>query len=167
MRTIAMIAAIQRHDRGLGFEGDLSHRISDDLKRFKALTLGSIVVMGRKTWESIPERFRPLPGRTNVVVTRNKDYAATGATVVCSVDEALAFANGEGRTENGCFVIGGAELYRQMLPVADRLYLTVIDAEKPSDVFFPDHGDFARVIEREQKTDAATGIGFEYVTLER
>lgn len=126
---ISLIVAIDRKG-GIGRNGDLLFHISADLKRFKALTMGNTIVMGRRTFESLPKGA--LPGRQNVVITRSDSFVAPGADVVHSIEEALEVA----RTD--VFIIGGAEIYRQMLPLADRLCLTVVDAEvSDADTFFP------------------------------
>lgn len=115
----------------IGRDGGLPWRLSTDLRRFKATTLGKAVVMGRKTWEGLPKR--PLPDRRNVVVTRDRSYAAQDAEVVFSLADALDRLRGE---EEVC-VIGGGEIYRQALPVADRLDVTHVLAEIDGDTFFP------------------------------
>lgn len=117
-------------NRVIGRDGKLPWHLSADLKRFKAITLGHHIIMGRKTWESIG---RPLPGRTSIVVTRNPSYVAAGATVVSSLAAALESARGD--TE--VFVIGGAEVYRDALPQADRIYVTELQADYEGDVHFP------------------------------
>lgn len=110
--------------------------IPEDLKRFKRLTMGHPVVMGRKTFESILSSLgKPLPGRTNIVVTRDVGYAPEGAVVTHSLEEALEKARAVDQEE--IFIGGGAQIYEQALPSADRLYLTLIDDEKPGDAFFP------------------------------
>lgn len=123
---IVILAALSRN-RVIGRDGDLPWHLPGDLRRFKELTIGGTVVMGRKTYESLPERFRPLPNRRNVVLTRN-GFDAPGADVRRRLDEAL---------EGDCFVIGGGSLYAQALPLADRLHLTEVDADVPGDTFFP------------------------------
>jgi dihydrofolate reductase len=107
----------------------LPWRLPDDLKRFKAITLGKPVVMGRKTFESIG---KPLPGRTNIVISRQPDYQAEGCVTVRSLDEALSAADAR-----EAMIIGGAEIYRQVLPRVDQIYLTRVHAEVPGDVQFP------------------------------
>jgi dihydrofolate reductase len=124
-----LIVAMARN-RVIGRDGKLPWHLSAELKRFKALTMGHHIIMGRKTWESIG---RPLPGRISVVVTRNASYAPPGAVVVASVPAALAVA----ATDSEAFLIGGGELYREALPTADRIYLTHLDADYPGDTFFP------------------------------
>lgn len=117
----------------IGRDGGMPWRLSSDLRRFKATTMGKPVVMGRKTWESLPKR--PLPGRHNVVVTRDPAYRAEGATVAGSLDEALAIARGEG-AEEAC-VIGGGEIYAAALPLADTLDVTHVLADIDGDTLFP------------------------------
>ena len=113
----------------IGKKGDLIWHIREDLKRFKALTLGHPVIMGRKTWESLPKR--PLPGRKNIVMTRNQEFKEEGAETVNSVEEALKLTAGDSP-----FVIGGAEVYKQFLPYATKIYLTeVLDSDPEADSF--------------------------------
>ena len=122
----------------IGRDGGLPWRLSTDLRRFKAETMGKPVVMGRKTWESFPKR--PLPGRLNIVVTRDPGYRAEGAEVVHSLQDALALARARGRCMAGVdeiCVIGGGEVYAQALPLADRLAVTHVKAEVEGDTRFP------------------------------
>src|SRR3989344_734446 len=121
MASIAIIAALGEQTRALGKNNELLWHIPDDLKRFKELTLGHPVIMGRKTWESLPPKFRPLPGRTNIVVTRQAGYVAEGAVVADSLETARVGATRAPGADE-MFVIGGGELYREALPFADRLY---------------------------------------------
>ncbi len=148
---ISLIAAIGAGNRALGKDGQLLWQIPDDLRRFKMLTSGHPVIMGRKTWESLPEKFRPLPGRMNVVITRQKEYAAAGAHVLSSLEEALATA----RTAEGAeeiFIIGGGQLYTEALSQADILYLTLIGEEKEGDVFFPPYENrFTKILHKEER----------------
>jgi len=118
-------------NRVIGANGAIPWHLPEELKRFKSVTMGHHIVMGRKTWESIG---RPLPGRTSVIVTRQRDYRAPGAIVVHSLDAAIAACGGD--TE--IFVIGGAGLYAQALPRADRLYLTTVEAEVAGDAVMPE-----------------------------
>lgn len=129
---IAFVVAVARNGV-IGAKGDLPWRISSDLKRFKQITMGKPVIMGRKTWESLPKR--PLAGRLNIVITRDRAYEAQGATVVASIDEALAAVR-QAKPDEIC-VIGGSEIFRQFLPVADRLYLTEVDLAPEGDAVFP------------------------------
>lgn len=127
---IHIICAIDRHG-AIGSRGDMLFHLRADLRRFKALTMGCPVIMGRKTFDSLPGGA--LPGRRNIVITRNDSWNAPGAEHAASLDEALAMA-GDGKV----FVIGGAQIYAQAMPLADVLDLTVIDAEGTApDTFFP------------------------------
>jgi dihydrofolate reductase len=122
----------------IGREGGLPWQLSTDLKRFKATTMGKPIVMGRKTWESFPRK--PLPGRLNIVVTRDRDFRAEGAEVVHSLEDGLTLAKVRGRcmadADEIC-ILGGGEIYRQALPLADRLYVTHVMAEVDGDTRFP------------------------------
>jgi len=127
---IALIVAMARN-RVIGANNKIPWHLPNELKLFKNLTMGHHIVMGRKTYESIG---RLLPGRTTVIVTRQRDYAVAGAMAVHSIAEALDACKGDDET----FVIGGADLFREALPLADRLYLTIVDAEPQGDVFMPE-----------------------------
>lgn len=128
---ISLIVAMDEM-RGIGKAGKLPWRLSSDLKRFKELTMGHHLIVGRKTFESIG---KPLPGRQMIVVTRNAGFKSEGCLVAGSVQDAFSLAQGRGETE--VFVIGGAEIYAQALGVADRVYLTLVHAEVNADTFFP------------------------------
>lgn len=130
---IAFVLAMSRN-RVIGANGGLPWRMPSDLKRFKALTMGKPVIMGRKTWESLPRK--PLPGRANIVITRQERFDAPGAVVVGSVGEALAYARGVAKDEVA--IIGGAEIFDELLPFADRVYLSEIDLEADGDRTFPE-----------------------------
>lgn len=134
---LALIAAIARN-RVLGKDNQLLWHLPEDMRHFREMTRGKPVIMGRKTWESLPEKFRPLPGRLNIVVSRNPDYAAPGATVVDSLENAIRAAEAQAGAATEIFVIGGAELYRQALPLAQRVYLTEIASDFAGDVDFPE-----------------------------
>jgi dihydrofolate reductase len=150
---VALVVAYSRGTRVIGRDGDLPWHLPTDLKRFKELTTGGTVVMGRRTWDSIPERFRPLPGRRNVVVSRN---GCDAPEVVRSVEEALGDA---------CFVIGGGEVYARALPHAGRVYATEIDADVDGDTFFPELAGF-REVERSAPIEE-NGHVFSFVTYDR
>ena len=130
MNRIAFVVAVARHGV-IGRDGGLPWHISTDLKRFKAITRGKPIIMGRKTWESLPKK--PLPGRPNIVITRQKDYRAEGAIVVTDIPSATAAA---GAAEEIC-VIGGGEIFDMFLAQTDRIYLTEVDLEVDGDTFFP------------------------------
>jgi dihydrofolate reductase len=127
---ISLIVAMAKN-RVIGADNKIPWHLPNELKLFKRLTMGHHIVMGRKTHESIG---RLLPGRTTVIVTRQHDYAVPGAIVAHSTPEALKACKGD----DEAFVIGGADLFRDTLPVADRLYLTIVDAEPKGDVFMPE-----------------------------
>ncbi len=129
---IVLVAAVAAN-RVIGRGAELVFRHPADARHFRETTMGAPVVMGRKTWESLPPRFRPLPGRRNLVVTRQAGYVAEGAETAASLDEALRLAADAPRV----FVIGGGELYAQALPRAHRLELTEVGFAPEGDVFFP------------------------------
>ena len=130
---ISLIAAVARN-RVIGKDNQLLWHLPEDMQYFREITRGKPVIMGRKTWESLPDAFRPLPGRHNIVVSRNPSYLAPGATLAGSLEEAIRKAGDDVEV----FVIGGAELYRQALPLAQKLYLTEIDQDFEGDACFPD-----------------------------
>ena len=146
----------------IGKNGDLPWHLPEDLAHFKRTTLGQAVVMGRVTWESIPEKFRPLPGRRNVVVSRQADYIATGAAVVTSLQAALALFP----ADEVVWLIGGAQLYAQALPLAAQLVVTEIDADFEGDAFAPPLTAEWKETQRSQHM-SAQGLAYSLVTLER
>ena len=138
---------------GIGKDNRLPWRLSSDLKRFKGLTMGHHIIVGRKTFESIG---KPLPGRQTIVITRDINrgdaYEQQGCFVAHSVDAAISLAHDRGETE--AFVCGGAEVYEQALPITDRMYITKVDSEVEADTFFPEF-DRSQWIQTETKTHAA------------
>ena len=156
--TVALVAAIARGGV-IGRDGGIPWHIPEDVAHFKAVTTGHAVVMGRKTWESLPERFRPLPDRRNVVVTRDDGWNASGVERAGSVEEALDAL----RDVERVFVIGGAAIYAAALPYADELVLTEVDLDVDGDTFFPEWDRNAFVeISREERT-AGDGTRFAFV----
>ena len=133
--TVGLIWA-QGRNGIIGHQGQMPWHLPEDLAHFKSQTMGCPVIMGRKTWESLPSAFRPLPGRANFVVSRNLAYQAEGARLCGSLDAAIEQAQATRATE--IFIIGGAEIYRQALPKADRLYLTEIEQDFVGDAIFPE-----------------------------
>jgi len=133
MPEIVLIAAVARN-RVIGRDNQLLWDVPEDMAHFKALTQGHAVLMGRKTWESLPARYRPLPGRRNIVVSRQPGYAVPGAELTPSLEAALTLA----ARQQTIFVIGGADIYRQALALADRLELTELDLEPEGDACFPE-----------------------------
>ncbi len=131
MSRVVFVVAMDRNNL-IGKDGGLPWHISSDLKRFKEITLGKPIIMGRKTWESLPKR--PLPGRHNIVITRDHAYKADGASVVTSPEAARAAA---GTAADEIAVIGGAEIFRLFLPLAERIYLTEVDLDASGDTVFP------------------------------
>jgi dihydrofolate reductase len=153
MITLVVAAA----DYGvIGDKGRIPWRLPDDMKRFKALTLGQTVVMGRKTWDSLPQKNRPLPGRRNIVVTRDADWHAEGS-VRSSLEEAL---------KGDAFVIGGAEIYRAALALANRIELTEVHGDFDGDAHFTFKRSQWRETAREDHV-SADGLAYSFVTLER
>jgi dihydrofolate reductase len=159
MANISAIAALGKNNL-IGRTDGLVWRIPEDLKRFKALTMGHPVIMGRKTYDSIG---RALPGRTNIVITKNKDFSAEGCIVANSVDEAIEKAKEAGEGE--IFIIGGGEIYKQALPYTDKLYLTLVKDSQDGNVFFPDYSDFTKETFREERE--YKGLKYSWVDLER
>jgi dihydrofolate reductase len=159
-----LVLVLAMADNGvIGDRGAIPWRIPEDMKRFKALTIGHPMVMGRKTWESFPKR--PLPGRTNIVITRDAAYRAEGAVVAYSLDEALARAQAENPAQIG--IIGGAGIYREALPLASRIELTEVHVDAPGDVrLAPFDKTMWRETAREEHA-TAEGLRYSYVTLER
>jgi len=161
---IVLIAAVAANGV-IGAANALPWHLPADLHRFKALTWGHAVVMGRNTWDSLPARLRPLPGRTNIVVSRDPGFAPAGATVARSLEEALAAG---ARAGAPVFVIGGAALYAQALGRATRIQLTELHFEVAGDAFFPplDAGQW-RETAREEHPAAGGLPAYAFVTLER
>lgn len=159
---VSLVAALARGGV-IGRGGALPWHLPEDLARFRELTMGHPVVMGRRTWDSLPARFRPLPGRRNVVVTRDDTWAADGAERASSLDDALELLADAPQA----FVIGGAELFAAALPLADELLLTEIDAEFEGDTFFPawDRAAFEEM-SRERHV-AGDGTRFAFVSYRR
>lgn len=161
-KPIALIVAVG-HGRAIGRKGDLIWHLSDDLKRFKALTMGHPVIMGRKTWESLPKGA--LPGRRNIVLTRNGAYEAPGAETASSVEEALTLCSDDPMP----FIIGGAQIYAESLPLATRLFLTEVEADcADADAFFPEI-DITEWHEtaRSDRHVSKSGIPFTFIDLAR
>ncbi|TFD77635.1 dihydrofolate reductase [Cryobacterium fucosi] len=129
--TLGLIWA-ESSNRVIGFDGAMPWHLPEDLAHFKALTNGGAVLMGRRTWDSLPPRFRPLPGRTNIVITRQPDWRADGAVTAHSVDDALALAPG-----TDAWVIGGLEIFALTIAAADVLKVTEINADYPGDTAAP------------------------------
>jgi dihydrofolate reductase len=168
MIKIAMIVARGRNGV-IGRDGDLPWRLSADLKNFKKVTLGKPIIMGRATWESFPRR--PLPGRENIVLSRDWNYAAPGGRVYSSLAPAISAAKAIAAQggQNEVFIIGGGAIYEAALPMADRLYLTEVDAAPEGQVFFPalNMANWEEVSRTEHVADEKNDHAFAMCQLER
>src|SRR5258706_4270851 len=157
---ISIIVAMAKN-RVIGANNALPWHLSVDLRRFKALTMGHHIIMGRKTFESIG---RPLPGRIILVISRNPKYRAVGVKVVHSLPAALSATE----DDNEAFIVGGEQIYRESMLIANRIYLTEIEKEFQGDSFFPPlAADTWRALGRETHQDSATGLSYAFVTYER
>lgn len=154
-----MIVAVDEK-RAIGKDNKLLWHIPEDLKRFKTLTTGHTVIMGENTYHSIG---RPLPHRTNIVVTLDHSLELSGCLVVHSIEEALKVAREQ--EEEEVFVIGGASIYKQMLPMVERLYLTLVSGVHEADTFFPEYDDFTKVVSKEERSNEA--YQYTYFVLEK
>ena len=156
-REIYVVVAMNQ-DNVIGVRGDLPWHLSEDLKHFKELTMGHPVIMGRKTWESIPRR--PLPGRRNIVVSRNPDFKAEGAEVFGSVEEGI----------DACreipFIIGGAQIYKTALPFCSKVFVTMVEADvEDADAFFPELKETEwKRSEESERMISKTGIPYSFIT---
>jgi dihydrofolate reductase len=159
---LTLIAAVARN-RVIGLQNRLPWHLPEDLRHFREVTHGGMVIMGRKTWESLPPAFRPLPGRRNLVLSRNPEFLAPAAEVVADLEAALARVGND-----AAFVIGGAQLYTQALPLATCLELTEIELDvAEGDAFFPDFDRAEwREVQREPGLSAA-GLAFAFVRYAR
>ena len=155
---ISLVAAIASGNRAIGNNNRLIYHIPEDLKRFKQITSGHPIIMGRKTFESIG---MPLPNRTNIVITHDPEYYAEGVTVVHSVEEALKEAEGTDEV----FIIGGGQIYQEVIDKADKLYLTIVEGNPDADTFFPDYSEFKKVVFEE--SHESDGLKYKFLDLER
>jgi dihydrofolate reductase len=167
---VPRIGLIWAEARGgvIGADGGMPWHVPEDLAHFKRTTHGAPVVMGRRTWDSLPPRFRPLPGRANIVVTRQSDWRAEGAVRAASVDEALALAASD--ADDRIWVIGGAELFARTIPFADRLVVTELDLDVEGDTFAPARGPEWRIVAADPADGwhaSRTGIRHRFLTLSR
>ncbi len=161
------IIAVTNKNRAIGYKNRLLWDIPDDLKHFKKITAGHVIIMGNRTFESLGH---PLPNRVNIIITRNKNYKAPGCIVVYSLEEALETGKKEeamlGNKEKEVFIIGGGSVYSQIIPYADKLYLTIVDNEpKNADTFFPDYSEFKKIIKEEKKE--YNGLKYKFIELKR
>ena len=163
---ISLIAAIAQN-RVIGKDNDLPWRLPDDMKYFMQTTLGHHVVMGRKNYDSLPAKFKPLPNRTNIVVTRQSDFKADGCAVVNSLEKGIALAKSNGETE--LFIIGGAQIYQQALPMSELLYLTEIKSEIAGDTYFPEFSkkEWREISRNAHSADERHRFAFDFVVYKR
>ncbi|MGD0340984.1 MAG: dihydrofolate reductase [Bacteroidales bacterium] len=159
---ISIIVAVSE-DLGIGKDNNLLWHLPEDMKRFKRLTTGKTVIMGRKTWESLPRK--PLTDRRNIVITDIAGEEFEGAESAVSIDDAASKC----KKDEEAFIIGGGSIYRQFMPLADRLYITHVHKKRPADTFFPKiDPKIWNVTEKEEfKTAEPTGIPYTYVIYER
>ena len=163
---ISMIAAMSQN-KVIGKNNDLPWHLPDDFQFFKDTTKGHHVIMGRKNYESLPHKFRPLPNRTNIVMTRNSAFEAAGVTTVTDLQKALDLAATQGETE--AFIIGGGQIYSLGLTYADCIYLTEINATVAGDTFFPelDHNVWIEIDRKHHPADEKHAFDFDFVTYKR
>ena len=159
MSCVSVIAAVADNN-AIGLDNGLPWHLPEDLKHFRSLTMGHHIIMGRKTYESLG---RLLPGRTTVIVTRQTDYCVAGALVAGSLEEAISLC----ANDDEVFVIGGAELYKLALPVADKLYLTEVSGEFAADTFFPEYDKAAWREVAHERLVSESGLAFSFVVYER
>ncbi len=162
---VVIVAAISKKDRAIGYQNKLLWHIPEDLKRFKSLTNGHPIIMGRKTLESIIEILgKPLPGRKNIVITRNPEYAVEGAETAGSLEAAFAIAERENPTE--IHIGGGAEIYNAAMPYVSRLHLTLVDSETTADTYFPEFSHNFTVT-KEYPAQEYQGISYQWIDYTR
>jgi dihydrofolate reductase len=161
VNELVLIAALAKN-RVIGIDNKLPWRLPDDLKHFKNLTLGHSIVMGRKTWESLPG---VLPDRRHIVITRDTDYPSANAKIVHSIEQAISLVP----EQEPVFIVGGANLYQQLLHKADRMELTLVDAEPEGDAFFPewDTQQWQEVSREHHVADDRHKFAFDFIRLQR
>lgn len=163
---VSAIAALSKNNV-IGKNNDLPWRLPDDMKFFMETTKGHHVIMGRKNYDSLLEKFKPLPQRTNIVITHQKDFKAPGCLVLHAIEPALEIARKD--SEEECFIIGGAEIYRLAMPHTTRLYLTEIDAHIEGDTWFPDFKkeNWREVSRKHHPADERHKYAFDFVIYDR
>lgn len=164
---ISIVVAVSENN-AIGRGGDLLWRLPKDMQYFKAITMGHHVLMGRKTYESIPEKFRPLIGRVNLIVSRQTDFIAPGCKIVSSVEEGIRFAEANEETE--LMIIGGGEIYRQLFDLADRIYFTKVHyVFQHADTFFPEleRSKWQPIYRERHFADEKHRYDFEFIILEK
>ncbi|HCW07771.1 MAG TPA: diacylglycerol kinase [Cytophagales bacterium] len=163
---ISIIAAVAKNGV-IGKANDLPWRLPDDMKYFMETTSGHHVIMGRKNYESLPPKFRPLPNRTNIVITRQQNFHADGCKVIHDLNEGVTLA--KQNQEKELFIIGGAEIYQLALAQTDQLYLTEIDAEIVGDTYFPywNKSEWKEISRKHHQADQKHNYAFDFVIYKR
>lgn len=163
---ISAIAALTQN-KVIGKNNDLPWKLPDDMKFFMQTTKGHHVIMGRKNYDSLKGKFKPLPDRTNIVITRQQNYSAPGCVVLNAVEPGLKLAKKNGEQE--CFIIGGAEIYKLAMPYTNRLYLTEIQANINGDTFFPDFNksDWKESFRKHHPADERHAYAFDFVVYDK
>jgi dihydrofolate reductase len=157
---IAIISIIAKN-RAIGFQNKLLYDIPEDMKHFKDTTTGHVVIMGENTFHSMNDR--PLPNRVNIILTKNENFSAENCLVAHSIEESVELAKAQNKGE--IFFIGGGMIYTQALPIADKLYLTIVDDEPAqADTFFPDYSEFKNIIKKEDKESNSYNYSFVELT---
>jgi dihydrofolate reductase len=166
MMHVSAIAAVSKN-MVIGKNNDLPWRLPDDMKFFMETTKGHHVIMGRKNYDSLKDKYKPLPDRVNIVITRQQDFNAPGCVVLNDIDKAIDIAEAAGEDE--CFIIGGAEIYKLAMPRTNRLYLTEIDAEIEGDTFFPavNKNEWKEVSRKHHDKDEKHKYAFDFVIYEK
>jgi dihydrofolate reductase len=164
--TVSAIAALSKN-KVIGKNNDLPWRLPDDMKFFMETTKGHHVIMGRKNYDSLQDKFKPLPNRTNIVITRQKDFKAPGCIVLNAVEPGLEIARKN--SEEECFIIGGAEIYKLAMPYTTRLYMTEIDADIEGDTYFPDFKkeEWKEISRKHHPADERHKYAFDFVIYDR
>ena len=162
MKNISLIVAVTKN-MVIGKDNKLTWHLPDDMNYFSNMTKGHSIIMGRKNWESIPEKYRPLPGRKNIVVTRNKEFQDNGATVVNSIEKAIEVSRASEDEE--IFIIGGGEIYKLGFKYIDKLYITEIYAEVDGNTYFPEWNkkDWKEISRISHPSDEKHEYSFDYV----
>jgi len=161
---ISAIAVIAEKSRALGKDDKLLWKLPGDLKRLREITMGHPLIMGRKTLTD--HIGRVLDGRTNIVISRNKNFSFPGAVVCSTIEEAIKKAQLSPGGDEEVFIFGGAQIYDLALPLTDKLYLTIVQNEPEADVFFPEYSEFKKVVEKTEIMEFE-GLKYYYLTLER
>ena len=163
---VTAIAALSRN-RVIGRNNDLPWKLPDDMRFFMETTKGHHVIMGRKNYDSLKGKFKPLPERTNIIITRQRELDAPGCIILHDIDHGIEVVRRSGEAE--CFIIGGAEIYKLAMPHTTRLYLTEIQAEIDGDTFFPafDRGEWKEVSRRHHPADERHKFAFDFVRYDK